>query len=92
MKIIITGATGMVGSIVLKHCIDSPQISEIVSITRRPCGISHEKLTELIPTSFTDYAGQESHFQNISAAYFCLGAYTGAVSDDVFKTITVVQS
>jgi uncharacterized protein YbjT (DUF2867 family) len=88
MKVIITGATGMTGSIVLKHCIASPEITEIISVTRRPSDLVHDKLTEVTPNSFLDYSNVVSNFKNVDAAYYCLGVYTGQVPDDKFKEIT----
>ncbi len=88
-KVILTGATGMIGKYILQHCLKSKDIQEVISITRRNSGIVHEKLTEVKPSSFLDYTGLEDHFKNISSAYFCIGVYTGAVPDAQFKEITV---
>jgi len=89
MKAIITGATGMVGGIVLKQCLESNEIKEVISISRRSTGIQHPKLKEVIHKDFNNYEGQEAVFQNVDVAYFCIGVYTGTVADDVFKEITV---
>ena len=88
MKVLITGATGMIGSLILNHCFESEKITKIISIARRKTNLTHPKLTEVIPKSFLDYRSNEQHFQNVDAAFYCLGAYTGAVADDQFKTIT----
>ena len=88
-NVIITGATGMVGGIVLRECLNSSNISKVISIVRRSSGISHAKLEEVIHADFMNYQGAEHYFENIDAAYFCIGAYTGAVPDDKFKQITV---
>jgi uncharacterized protein YbjT (DUF2867 family) len=88
-KVIITGGTGMVGSIVLKKCLESAEISEVVSIVRKSSNIQHDKLIEVIHQDFGDYSSIAEYFKDQDIAYFCLGAYTGAVSDDLFKKITV---
>lgn len=88
-NVIITGATGMVGSIVLRECLASDQIETITSITRKSSGIKHEKLTEVIHDDFLHYDTIAEHFRNKDTAYFCLGVYTGQVPDDKFKEITV---
>lgn len=88
-KVIITGATGMIGNIVLQYCIASEEITEIVSIVRKPSGILHPKLKEIVHTNFINYDGLEASFSGIDIAYFCIGVYTGAVSDSQFKEITV---
>ena len=88
-NVVITGATGMVGRIVLRECLDSPNIGKITSFVRRPSGVNHPKLNEVIHANFMDYNDVADHFENIDVAYFCIGAYTGAVPDDKFKQITV---
>ncbi|WP_421919271.1 NAD-dependent epimerase/dehydratase family protein [Marinifilum sp.] len=88
-NIIITGATGMVGAIVLKHCLESNEIDKITSFVREPTGIKHPKLNEIIVKNFLDYSDHLNEFQNVRAVYFCIGVYTGAVPDTKFKEITV---
>ena len=88
-KVIITGATGMVGGIVMRKCLEAKEVEQIISIVRKASGIVHPKLVEIVHTDFMDYSGLEPHLKNINVAYFCLGVYTGQVSDDLFKAITV---
>jgi nucleoside-diphosphate-sugar epimerase len=88
-RVIITGTSGMIGNIVLEHCLESDQVSEVISIARKGCGKQHIKLREVIHKDFTDYTSIASQFQKIDVAYFCIGVYTGAVPDAEFKTITV---
>lgn len=89
MKVLITGATGMIGSMVLEYCLKSSDITEVIVFTRNSIQKNDPKLTEVTPNSFLDYKGLESYFSKVQVAYFCLGAYTGAVPDDKFKEITV---
>jgi len=88
-NVIITGATGMVGSLVLKECLENDTISEVVSLSRKPSGIQDGKLKEIIHTDFTDYKAIHNEFKNIDIAYFCIGVYTGAVARDEFRKVTV---
>ena len=88
-KAIITGATGMVGGIVLRECLDSNEITQVTSISRKPSGMNHPKLVEVLHQDFLDYTGLEAHFRSQNIAYFCIGVYTGQVPDQKFKTITV---
>tara|TARA_R110002020_G_scaffold291433_2_gene506867 strand:- start:269 stop:922 length:654 start_codon:yes stop_codon:yes gene_type:complete len=88
-NVIITGATGMVGSIVLQQCLGSIKIEIVTSISRTPSGIKHSKLVEIIHDDFKDFSSIQSYFENVDIAYFCLGAYTGSVPDAKFKEITV---
>lgn len=89
MKAIITGGTGMIGGIILRHCLASPQITKVVSLVRKPSGFSHEKLEEVVHKDFLSYQGKEEVFKDVSIVYFCIGVYTGAVPDDKFREITV---
>lgn len=86
---IIAGASGMVGSIIQSECLDSEVVSKVTSIVRRPSGIEHPKLREIVHQDFLDFSEIKEHFTGNDVAYFCIGAYTGAVSDDKFKIITV---
>lgn len=79
----------MVGKLVLQHCLESDTVSEVISLVRRPSGETHSKLTEKVIADFHTYDEDESSFQEIDAAFFCIGAYTGQVPDDVFKEITL---
>ena len=88
-KVLITGATGMTGGIVLKHCIESSEVADVVSFVRRPTGVKHPKLKELVIDNFLDYSEHLKEFENVDAVYFCIGVYTGAVSKQKFKEITV---
>ncbi len=88
MKILITGATGMVGGLVLNHCLEDARVSKVVSIGRRKVEIQHAKLEQVVHEDFMNLDPIDAQFINADAAIFCLGAYTGAVPDDVFKQIT----
>lgn len=89
MKVIIAGSTGMIGSLVLNHCLNAQQINEVVSLVRKPTGLQHKKLTEVAIENFEDYSQHANIFKNVTSAFFCLGVYTGQVADDLFKKITV---
>ncbi len=88
-RIIIVGATGMVGAIILKEALNSPEVEKVTSIVRKSSGQEHTKLEEIVHGDFNDYSAIADHFKNKDAAYFCIGVYTGSVPDDKFKMITV---
>lgn len=60
-----------------------------ISLVRKKSNTTHLKLIEIIVEDFTDYANHRYLFENIDSAYFCIGVYTGSVSDKLFKEITV---
>lgn len=88
-KVIITGATGMIGGLILQKCLKSSKIGDIISVVRRSSGVQHPKLKEIILTDFNDYSTVEKELKEAHTAYFCLGVYTGQLPDDQFKVITV---
>ena len=89
MNAIITGGTGMIGSLVLDQCLSSDKIKQVISLVRRGTSRQHSKLKEVVITNFADYREQQALFQDVGLAFFCLGAYTGQIPPDEFKIITV---
>jgi len=87
-KVLLTGATGMVGRLVLEHLLASPAVGEVVSITRRQTGVSNEKLREIIHTDFLDLSALASDLANVDACFHCLGVYQSQVSKKVYFKIT----
>ncbi len=87
MKVIITGATGMVGEGVTLVCLDRPEIDRILVIGRRPCGIDHPKLEEIVVPDVGDIAAQEERVRGYDACFFCLGMSSlGAGRDEYYDT------
>jgi uncharacterized protein YbjT (DUF2867 family) len=87
--LVLVGATGMVGGSALRYALEHPAIERVTAIGRRPLGISHAKLIEILQPSFGDCSALAESLSHQDAAIFCLGAYTGAVPDAEFRTITV---
>ena len=90
MKVLITGATGMIGSLVLQYCLESEAVSEVVSLLRRPSGIVHEKLSEIVITDFLNLDDDAEYYRDLDAVYYCLGVYSGNVDRETLRQITVV--
>ncbi len=88
-KIIIAGASGMVGRLILEYSLYSSEVAQVISLARKKMDINHPKLKEIVVDDFTDYSEQTTAFQGTDAAFFCIGVYTGQVPRDVFKKVTV---
>src|SRR6266542_1524540 len=73
IKAIITGATGMAGEGVLHICLNHPNVEQILVINRKPCGVQHPKLKEIIHTDFYDLSPIEDQLIGYNACFFCLG-------------------
>jgi uncharacterized protein YbjT (DUF2867 family) len=79
----------MVGGYALGYALDDPSVGRVTVIVRRKLAISHPKLNEVLHRDFADYSAFAEVLSGQDAAVFCLGAYTGAVSDAELRTITV---
>lgn len=87
-KVIITGATGMIGKGVLLECLDHNEINEVLVIGRNSIEMEHPKLKELIHKDFTDFAGVKDHLAGYDACFFCLGISAGGLKEEQYKRIT----
>ena len=88
IRVIITGSTGMVGEGVLLVCLQDPAVEKVLVINRRPLGITHPKLTEIIHTDFYDLSAVETQLAGYDACFFCLGVSSVAVKGDEYYRIT----
>jgi uncharacterized protein YbjT (DUF2867 family) len=87
-KVIITGATGMIGKGVLLECLDHNEINEVLVIGRNPIEMKHPKLVELIHQDFTNFTGIKDHLAGYDACFFCLGISAGGMKEEQYKQIT----
>lgn len=88
IKAIITGSTGMVGEGVLLECLQHPDVEEVLVINRKPGGISHPKLREIIHSDFFNLASIEPQLTGYNACFFCLGISSVGISKEVYQHIT----
>ncbi len=73
MKVIITGTTGMVGDGVLIGCLANQQVTEILSVSRKPQSIRHPKLKEYIVPDFLSLKENDENLKGYDACFFCAG-------------------
>lgn len=88
IKAIITGTTGMVGEGVLHVCLNNDAVETVLVVNRKPCGVTHPKLKEIIHADFFDFSAIETQLTGYNACYFCLGISSVGVSDDVYYQMT----
>jgi uncharacterized protein YbjT (DUF2867 family) len=88
MKVIITGATGMVGKGVLLECLDHTEITEVLSISRKPTGIDHPKLKELIHKDFAEFASVSNQLKGYDACYACMGVSSAGMKEEQYTRLT----
>jgi uncharacterized protein YbjT (DUF2867 family) len=88
-RLVIVGATGMVGGYALRYALGHPAVGGVTAVGRKPSGITHPKLTEVLHQDFADCSPLAAVLAGQDAAVFCLGTYTGAVSDEELRRVTV---
>ena len=88
MKLLITGATGMAGSELVRQAITDTGISEIVALVRRPMEITHPKITTVLHQDFLDYTALKDVFSSCDACCWCLGISQLQVSKKQYEVIT----
>ena len=88
-RLVIVGATGMVGGYALRYALDHPTVGRVTAIGRRKLGVSHPKLDEVLHRDFSDCSALAETLSGQDAAIFCLGTYTGSVSDAELRKVTV---
>jgi uncharacterized protein YbjT (DUF2867 family) len=88
-RVVIVGASGMVGGYALRYALEHPAVERATAIGRRTLGISHPKLKEVLHRDFANCSALAQALTSQDAVVFCLGAYTGAVPDAELRTITV---
>ena len=88
-RLVIVGATGMVGGYALRYALEHPAIGCATSIGRRELGISHPKMHEVVHQDFANCSVLAPALTDQDAAIFCLGTYTGTVPDAQLRAITV---
>lgn len=87
-RLILTGATGMVGEGVLLTCLAAPDVEAVLSISRRPSGHAHPKLRELLVQDFFDLAAVEHELAGYSACFFCAGVSAVGMSEADYTRTT----
>ena len=88
IKVIITGATGMVGEGVLHECLQHEGVEQILSISRRPCGVTHPKLKEIIHSDFYNLSSVEDQLAGYNACFFCLGVSSVGMKEKEYYHLT----
>jgi hypothetical protein len=88
IRAIITGTTGMVGEGVLHECLQHPDVEQVLVINRKPCGVSHPKLKEILHNDFYNVISIESELINYNACYFCLGVTSVGLKEPEYHKLT----
>jgi putative NADH-flavin reductase len=90
-RLLIVGGTGMVGGYALRYALDNLAVRSVTSIGRKKLGISHPKLKEVLHQNFADCSALADALSGQDAVVYCLGAYTGSVSDTELRVIPALH-
>jgi uncharacterized protein YbjT (DUF2867 family) len=88
MKVILFGATGMVGQGVLRECLLDSEIESVLAVGRSPTGQRHPKLREILHDNFLEYSAIESQWAGYDACFFCLGVSSVGMSEERYRHLT----
>lgn len=88
MKILLFGATGMVGQGVLRECLADPDVELVTTVGRTASGLSHAKLREVVHPDLWHYADIEAELTGFAACFFCLGVSANGLTEAEYERIT----
>lgn len=88
IKIILTGATGMVGEGVLLHCLQHKDVSQVLLLSRRHYDVHHPKLTELLLPDFNEVEKIRDKLQGYDACFYCAGVSSVGMTEAAYTRIT----
>jgi len=88
IRVILTGATGMVGEGVLLECLEHPAIEQVLSVSRRPSPVKHSKLKECIVPDFLQLEGVVDQLAGYDACFYCAGISSSGMSEAEYTRIT----
>ena len=90
MRIILFGASGMVGQGVLRECLLDPEVEKVLAIGRSSAGYTHTKLRELLRDDLFDLSDIEAELSGYDACFFCLGVSSFGMTEEQYRRITFV--
>lgn len=89
MKVIVFGATGMVGQGVLQECLEAADVAKVLAVVRTPTGRSHPKLEEVRHADFADLSPLVPAFAGYDACLYCLGVSSAGMSESDYRRVTL---
>jgi uncharacterized protein YbjT (DUF2867 family) len=88
MKVILFGATGMVGAGVLRECLLAQDVEQVLTVGRRATGVQHEKLREIVHENLFDLTALEGELSGYDAGFYCLGVSSIGMSEAEYRKIS----
>ena len=88
MRVIIFGATGMVGQGVLRESLLASDVEQVLAVVRTPTGVRHPKLREVVATDFADLTPIEGELKGYDACFYCLGVSSVGLSEAAYTKVS----
>lgn len=88
MKIVLFGATGMIGQGALRECLLAPDVDQVLSIGRSATGQSHPKLREIVHRDLLDLGPIADDLRDVDGCLFCLGVSSAGMSEADYSRVT----
>lgn len=88
MRVVVFGATGMLGQGVLRECLLAPDVESVVAVGRAPTGVTHEKLRDVVHKDLLDLSPIAGDLAGLDACFFCLGVSSTGMSEADYRRIT----
>ncbi|MFM2153082.1 MAG: hypothetical protein RL199_1517, partial [Pseudomonadota bacterium] len=88
MKLIVFGASGMVGAGALREALQAPEVTTVLSIGRHPCGVTHPKLSELLLPDLFDFAAVEDQLTGYDACLWAIGVSSVGLDEPAYARVT----
>jgi uncharacterized protein YbjT (DUF2867 family) len=88
MKVVIFGATGMVGQGVLRECLLATDVDEVIAVIRTPTGVSHPKLREVRLADFADVTPIKDELAGADACFYCLGVSSVGMDEAAYTRVS----
>ncbi|HKJ41742.1 MAG TPA: NAD-dependent epimerase/dehydratase family protein [Sunxiuqinia sp.] len=88
LKVILTGATGMVGEGVLLECLEHPKVEKVLMVNRKHCDLEHPKLAECLVPDFFKLDEFEKQLTGYDACYFCAGVSSVGMKEPEYRRLT----
>ena len=88
MRVILFGATGMIGQGVLRECLRDPRVETVLAVGRSATGQVHPKLKQLVDKDLFDYSALSPELNGYDACFFCLGVSSAGMNEADYRRIT----
>lgn len=88
MRVVVFGASGLIGQGVLLQALDHPTVEEVLSVGRRPLDLEHTKLQQRVHTDFLDFSSLADALSGVDACFWCLGTASSGMDEATYTRIT----